>query len=148
MDKAIRETIQQVLDGADDMTVATLREDGFPQATTVSFVNDGLTIYFGCGAHSQKARNIARDNRVSLTVNLAYRTWEEIRGVSLAGLAERVTDPAELARIGDLMLGKFPRLRDYAPEDMTELVVFRITPKVISVLDYTRGFGHTDLVAP
>jgi len=26
------------------------------------------------------------------------------------------------------------------------LVVFRITPEIISVLDYRKGFGHTDLV--
>jgi hypothetical protein len=24
--------------------------------------------------------------------------------------------------------------------------IFRVTPTVISVLDYTKGFGHTDLV--
>ena len=29
------------------------------------------------------------------------------------------------------------------PEDVA---VFRIVPEVFSVLDYTRGFGHTDLV--
>ncbi len=27
-----------------------------------------------------------------------------------------------------------------------EISVFRIEPKVISVLDYSKGFGHTDLV--
>ncbi len=30
-----------------------------------------------------------------------------------------------------------------APEDVA---VFRVEPEVISVLDYTKGFGHTDLV--
>jgi hypothetical protein len=25
--------------------------------------------------------------------------------------------------------------------------IFRVTPSVISVLDYTKGFGHSDLVA-
>jgi len=24
--------------------------------------------------------------------------------------------------------------------------IFRVTPSVISVLDYTKGFGHSDLV--
>ncbi|MFO1107063.1 MAG: hypothetical protein U1E34_13265 [Amaricoccus sp.] len=26
------------------------------------------------------------------------------------------------------------------------VAIFRIVPKVISVLDYSKGFGHTDLV--
>jgi hypothetical protein len=30
-----------------------------------------------------------------------------------------------------------------APEDVA---VFKVEPEVISVLDYTKGFGHTDLV--
>jgi hypothetical protein len=27
-----------------------------------------------------------------------------------------------------------------------EVRIFRVTPEVISVLDYSKGFGHTDLV--
>jgi general stress protein 26 len=57
-------------------TIATVREDGYPQARTVSNVNDGLKIYFGCAAHSQKARNLARNNKISLTVNPAIRELE------------------------------------------------------------------------
>ncbi|MER8957242.1 pyridoxamine 5'-phosphate oxidase family protein [Mesorhizobium sp. M0833] len=46
------------------MTIATLRPDGWPQATTVGYVNEGLTLYFLCGLDSQKAENLARDDRV------------------------------------------------------------------------------------
>ena len=27
-----------------------------------------------------------------------------------------------------------------------DVAIYRVTPKVISVLDYSKGFGHTDLV--
>ena len=49
-------------------TIATVRVDGFPEATTVSFMNDGLRIYFGTATNSQKARNIAQNDKVSLTM--------------------------------------------------------------------------------
>jgi hypothetical protein len=49
-------------------------------------------------------------------------------------------------RVGRLMLWKFPQIARYAPADMDELVLFRINPEIISVLDYRKGFGHTDLV--
>ena len=52
MDSARKEEITSILDDASDMTIATVREDGYPQATTVSYVNDGLNIYFGCAADS------------------------------------------------------------------------------------------------
>ena len=63
MDPGLKKEILSILDDASDMTIATVREDGYPQATTVSYVNDGLTIYFGCAANSQKAGNLARTAR-------------------------------------------------------------------------------------
>jgi hypothetical protein len=44
------------------------------------------------------------------------------------------------------MLAKFPQIAQFAVDAEAGLAVFRINPKVISVLDYTKGFGHTDLV--
>jgi hypothetical protein len=83
MDPALKQEIVSILNEANDLTIATVREDGYPQATTVSYVNAGLTIYFGCAAESQKAKNIARSDKVSLTVNLPYASRDEIRGLSI-----------------------------------------------------------------
>ncbi len=146
MDDAIRRQIISIIDDERDMTVATVRADGFPQATTVSYVSDGMTIYFGTAESAQKAENIARDNRVSLTINRDYGDWDEIEGLSMGGIAERVTDPAELQKVEGLMFGKFPQIAQYVPEEPEDLVLYRVEPKVISVLDYRKGFGHTELV--
>jgi general stress protein 26 len=146
MDPALEQTISKLLASENDMTIATVRDDGYPQATTVSYVNDGLKIYFACDARSQKARNIARNNKISLTIDAPYASWEVIKGLSIGGIAEQVTDKRELECVSQLMHAKFPQISDYATSDDSGLAVFRITPKVISVLDYTRGFGHTDLV--
>src|SRR6266702_1282809 len=69
MDEEIRQKILTLLDQHRIMTIATLRPDGWPQATTVGYANDGLTLYFLCGPESQKAANLARDDRVSLTID-------------------------------------------------------------------------------
>src|SRR6201981_1140256 len=146
MDPRLKREILSILDNANDMTIATVRKDGYPQATTVSYVNDGLKLYFGCAANSQKAKNLARDSKVSLTVNLPYRSWNDIRGLSIGGRAERVTDPHELDEASKLMFEKFPQIARYAPAELENIVLFRVTPEVISVLDYRKGFGHSDLV--
>ena len=146
MDPSMKEEIISILDDANDMTIATVREDGYPQATTVSYVNDGLSIYFGCAAGSQKAKNLARDSKVSLTVNLPYTSWNDIRGLSIGGRAERVTDPQEVGQASQLMFERFPEIARYAPAELDDIVLFRVTPEVISVLDYRKGFGHADLV--
>jgi nitroimidazol reductase NimA-like FMN-containing flavoprotein (pyridoxamine 5'-phosphate oxidase superfamily) len=129
------------------MTIATLRADGYPQATTVSYANDGLAVYFGTAGNSQKAQNIARNDKVSLTVSLPYANWGQIRGLSMAGRAERLSDEQQIAYAGDLLLRKFPQgIAEYASGALDGIALFRIAPEVISVLDYRKGFGHTNLV--
>jgi general stress protein 26 len=141
VDPSLRQEILSILQGANDMTIATAREDGYPHATTVSYVSDGLAIYFGCAAESQKSINIARSCKVSLTVNLPYSSWDEIRRVSIGGRAARVTDPKEMDRVGELMLRKFPQITQYASTGMQGIILLRITPEIISVLDYRKGLA-------
>jgi len=43
-------------------------------------------------------------------------------------------------------LKKFPEAANYEPDDKTVGVAFfRIEPTVVSLLDYKKGFGHTEL---
>ena len=88
MDDEIRRKILALLDQHRIMTVATLRPDGWPQATTVGYVNEGLTLYFLCGLDSQKARNLARDDRLSLTIDHDTADLMAISGLSMAARAQ------------------------------------------------------------
>ena len=91
MDAEIRQKILTLLDQHRIMTVATLRPDGWPQATTVGYVNQGLTLYFLCGLDSQKARNLARDDRISLTIDHDTADLMAITGLSMAARATAVS---------------------------------------------------------
>jgi len=148
MDDRLRDEILSILDRANDMTLATIRQDGYPQATTVSFANDGLDIYFGCSEDSQKAGNIGRNGKVSLTINLPYANWGEIRGISAGGHATRLEDPQEIELAGHLLLQKYPQgIAEYASGPDTGIAFFKIVLDVVSVLDYRKGVGHRDLVS-
>jgi len=148
MDEGIKKTILKLLDQHRIMTIATLRPDGWPQATTVGYANDGLTIYFLCGLDSQKANNLARDDRVSLTIDHDTPQVMEITGLSMAARTQAVVDTAEADKALRLLMLKYPEQVSLSlpmpkPADVR---IFRVTPTVISVLDYSKGFGHTDLV--
>lgn len=148
MDKTIEQKILTLLAEHRIMTVATLRPDGWPQATTVGYAYDGLTIYFLCGRDSQKAANLARDDRVSLTIDHDTDQVMEIAGLSMAARASVVEDRTEAEKVLELLMARYPEQKSFPlpmpePDDVS---IFRLTPVVISVLDYTKGFGHTDLV--
>jgi nitroimidazol reductase NimA-like FMN-containing flavoprotein (pyridoxamine 5'-phosphate oxidase superfamily) len=148
MDQEIRRKILALLDQHRIMTIATLRPDGWPQATTVGYVNEGLTLYFLCGLDSQKAANLARDDRVSLAIDHDTSDLMAITGLSMAARALPVTDTAEAEKILRMLPLKYPE-QTTLPVPMpkpSEVRIFRVTPTIISVLDYSKGFGHTDLV--
>ena len=149
MDKEMGQKILSLLDKNRIMTIATLRPDGWPQATTVGYANEELILYFLCGRDSQKAANLARDDRVSLTINGDFAQVMEITGLSMAAHAKLVTDRGEAEKALRLLMQKYPK-QDSLPLQMPtpeDVCVFRVTPTVISVLDYSKGFGHTDLVS-
>jgi len=146
MQETIRNRILQILDQHRLMTIAANRSDGWPQATTVGYGNDGLTLYFLCSPKSQKAQNLARDNRVSLTIDHDTSDPMAITGLSMAALTYPVDDPAEKAKAMQLLGSRYPEYAAFPAPNLEEILVVRVVPKVISVLDYSKGFGHTDLV--
>jgi nitroimidazol reductase NimA-like FMN-containing flavoprotein (pyridoxamine 5'-phosphate oxidase superfamily) len=150
MDDLMKQKILALLDEHRIMTIATLRPDGWPQATTVGYVNEGLTLWFLCGLESQKAKNLAHDDRVSITVDHDTPDIMSITGLSMAARAYRVSDRAEAEKVIRLLPLKYPdappgmaQLKMPTPDDVA---IFRVDPEIVSVLDYTKGFAHTDLV--
>lgn len=146
LDAHTRGFVEELLAAHNILTLATVREDGWPQATTVGYVNDGLTIYVGAAPESQKVRNIRRCDKVSLTVDHDEPDWNRIQGLSMGARAAFVTDPALRGRVGELVRTKFPQVRAFPPEALEGIALLRLVPTIISVLDYTKGFGHTELI--
>lgn len=148
MEDAIRQKIVALLNKHRVMTVATLRPDGWPQATTVGYVNVGMTIYFLCGLDSQKAANLAIDDRVSLTIDDDPPQVMDIQGLSMAARAQLVLAPEEAQKALQLLMARYPTQKSMpiAMPKADEVRVFRVVPSIVSVLDYSKGFGHTDLV--
>ena len=63
----------------------------------------------------------------------------------MAAIAEILTNPDEINKAMGLLMQKFPFLKDM-PEPEEPMAVVKITPKIISVLNYELGFGHTELI--
>lgn len=146
MDSDTERFVLDVLASHAILTLATNREDGWPQATTVAYVNDGLRIYVMTFPEAQKVANIRRDPRVSLTVDRDESDWNDIKGLSMAATAELVSDAEEIQHVTQLMLRKFPQMKEMPQPEPSEVITLRLTPKIISVLNYAKGFGHTELV--
>jgi hypothetical protein len=144
MRRHVRDEALAILAEAKDMTIATTCADGAPHATVVSFASDGLRLYFGCAPDSRKAQNLGTGGPAAATVTLPYKDWAQIRGLTLMGHARRLDDMSEIARVGELFFGKFPEVSQYVAEPSQAIRLYELTPASLSLLDYRRGFGHTD----
>ena len=127
------------------MSVATNREDGWPQATIVGYANDGLIIYCFIGHDSQKYANIMRDPRISIAIANDYPQPLMIKGLSMAAGGGSGGFRRDRSRHRD-PLPALSGVQGDAAADPAAVPRMRITPELVSILDYSKGFGHTDLV--
>jgi len=146
MDKALKSKILEVLQSHHTMALATIRPDGYPQATTVYYIHDEFTLYFAVDAASQKAGNIKLNNKVSVAIATEDQDFYKLRGFSISGIATRVVDERRAEELSLRLFRAFPQSKRFVPEDPKQLAVFEITPVAVSLVDYTSGFGKTYLI--
>jgi general stress protein 26 len=142
---AVKQQIIDLLNANRIMTIATNRDDGWPQATVVGYANDGLIVYCLVSRESQKFVNITRDPRVSLAIAKDVPQPLMIRGLSIAAHVEVIYDQGEIDHVAEILLTRYPEYKVMPRPDPKAVPLLRITPEFISVLDYSKGFGHTEL---
>lgn len=128
------------------MAISTLRHDSWPQTTMVSYANEDILIYFIVSRQSQKFANIERDDRVSLVIGRDFHDPSTIKAVSIAARASEVRDPKQRERAIKLLLERHPGLQKLERPAPGHSAVMRANPEIITILDYSKGFGHADLL--
>lgn len=124
MSVVLNEETRRLLDGRNFATVATLDPDGGPHTSVVWIALHGDTVVFSTTAGRRKARNLARDHRISLTV---YDADNPYRSLDIRGTAELAEDPGKALprELSHKYRGIDPPPE---PEKVRRLIV-RITPE-------------------
>ncbi|HKE76267.1 MAG TPA: PPOX class F420-dependent oxidoreductase [Acidimicrobiales bacterium] len=89
MASTLDDAARRLLDGRNFATVATLDPDGSPHTSVVWYVRDGDDLLFSTQSTRRKARNLARDPRVALSV---YDLANPYEAVDIRGEAELSVD--------------------------------------------------------
>jgi len=128
------------------MAIATTGPDGWPHNTMVGYANEDILVYFVISRQSQKFANIERDERVSLVIGRDFHDPSTIKALSIAARASEVRDANQRKRAVELLLDRHPGLRKLEPPSPDHSAVMRANPDAITILDYSKGFGHADLL--
>ncbi|HEY1926724.1 MAG TPA: pyridoxamine 5'-phosphate oxidase family protein [Caulobacteraceae bacterium] len=132
------------LDAHDLMSVATNRPDGWPQVTSVGFLARWPGVFFVVARESQKFQNMVRDPRISICIATSEPSAGGLDGLSMAALAEEVTETAYIVQFDDAMLKRHPHGRPYNPVGEA-MALIRARPQVISLIHLSGGRSHAEL---
>lgn len=138
--------VVSLLDANCLMDIGVNGTNGWPQVTTVGYINDGLTLYFVTPRSSRKIGSILADSRVSVAIR-SQATRGDAVGVTMAARASEISDPAAIEHLIRLMIARYPDVGVYAPGAGSDAVI-RLRPEVISAVSVIGGLCRTRTYGP
>lgn len=138
--------LKQFLAAHTTLTLATLAEDGRPQAAPIFYAEtDDMSLIFISEPKVRHSRNVARDGRVAAAIYADGQQWQTIRGVQLEGICTALSGEAAAAAQA-VYLAKYPFI---AADSMLAGLLPRVTFYKISstwlrLIDNSRGFGYKE----
>lgn len=114
------------------MSVALNRPDGWPQVTTVGYLNEGLNLYFIVARTSQKFLNAERDPRAE------SGSQGDAVGVSMSGRVKEIVDPRTIDRLNHQVIARYPDVHVYCPGE-DAVAVLHFAPEIVSCVGVIDG---------
>ena len=135
------DTIIALLGREQLMSIAVNRPDGWPQVSTVGYVNDGFNLFFVTGRESQKLTNITADSRVSVAIRSS--DGHGASGVSMAARAHEVSDNAVADRVNKLVWAR------HTPDGVScpataSVAIIHLVPELVCATSAIGGRSHTE----
>ncbi|MCL4299689.1 MAG: pyridoxamine 5'-phosphate oxidase family protein [Anaerolineae bacterium] len=146
MDDELRTRLKQFLAAHTTLTLATLAEDGRPQAAPLFYAEmDDLSLIFISEQRVRHSQNVARDRRVAAAIYADGQQWQTIRGVQIEGVCTALSGQAAQAAQA-VYLAKYPFIAaDLLLARLFQKVTFyKISPAWLRLIDNSRGFGYKE----
>jgi hypothetical protein len=143
--ECVRETILELLNRHNTITLATSRDDT-PFAASLFYANDGLTIYFISSPKSDHSINLSRNPNVAITINKDHSEWRTIKGLQIKGKAYRVPEE-ELPKAIKAYSEKHPFVKLFFGDSgfssrIEDVRFFKVIPETIRLIDNGVAFGY------
>jgi len=131
------------------LSLATAGPDG-AHAANLFYACDGLALIWVSDTTARHSRHIDADPRVAATIAGDHTTFATIRGLQIAGHAQKIVPEDARARHLKLMEDRYPFLRKLEGgsaklrDAYARTAIYRLQPTRITLIDNTKGFGHKE----
>jgi PPOX class probable F420-dependent enzyme len=135
--------VTALLEGARKLQLATINPDGTPHLVTMFYGLDKGRITFWTYGKAQKARNLARDPRVSCLIE-AGEDYAELRGVLVYGRVTPMDDAEGVLAVGMAVARRMTPgvadelLRPYVEQTGRKRVAYLVEPTKMVSWDHRR----------
>ena len=126
--KRLTKAVARLIERERVCRLATANPAGMPHLVPVCQVVSDGKIWFASGTDGRKAKNLAANPRVAVTVDLYSEDWEHIKGVMVQGQARLHARGPRFRRIRALLYRKYPQYAREAALDESDSVVVEVTP--------------------
>ena len=127
----VRKAVAKLLGQERVCRVATAGEDRL-HVVPVCQVLEGGRIYFGSSRDAAKARNLQKDPRISVVVDLYSEDWDSLKGAMIQGTAKLIRGGPQFRKIRALLYKKYPQYPADAALKESDSVIVEVTPVRLS----------------
>ena len=145
-----RELARQFIQQNHVMTLATVGDDGVWASAVYynsDFKRNQLNFQFLSAKTTRHAQNIAKNSRISATIQENVRIWRDIRGIQMEGLCrELLKTERDLAIKGYIQ--RFPEVEDEPDlaKALTRVSWYELVPDKLLYIDNSVRLGHRDII--
>jgi len=120
------------------LRLATIDQKGTPHIVPVWYLYSAKKFYIGTNTRTEKAKNIKKNKRVSLCIDIGIRS-PDIFGVLGQGSAKLILDENKVSKLAKrILLRYFRSLENKSAKELLDDTncIIEITPKKFSVWSY------------
>jgi general stress protein 26 len=148
-DKQLEKEIADYIAGAKWAVFATVKDGKVPALRTIGgFANDGLNIYFSTGKETDKAKQIEKNSNVAVFFQHEGQERAKFKYVSVNGEATLLSDKPGLDSAVTVLGNKNQNFKQRVEKgELDKIAVYKISPKNIRSVDFSRGSGPASVLA-
>lgn len=108
--------------------VATVSPDGVPHLVPVCHVLVDGNLYFASETGARKVRNLRKNPRLTVTVDLYSDDWTNLKGVMIQGAATLIGKSPRFRKIRRLLYAKYPQYPDMSAIGENDSFIIEVKP--------------------
>jgi nitroimidazol reductase NimA-like FMN-containing flavoprotein (pyridoxamine 5'-phosphate oxidase superfamily) len=127
----LRKAVAKLLTHERVCRVATAGESAL-HAVPVCQVLEGGRLYFGSDRTSLKVRNLKKDPRIAVVVDLYAEDWDFLKGAMIQGTAKLIRRGPQFRKIRTLLYKKYPQYPGAGALEESDSVIVEVIPVHVS----------------